>query len=54
MVETPSASIAGPQVHGRVCGPITTARIKVATRKIAEIAGTMGINSEILKTEILK
>ena len=50
----PSASIAGPQVQGRVCGPITTARIKAATRKMAETAGTAEINAEMLKTETLK
>ena len=45
----PSASIAGPQVQGRVCGPMTTARTNAATRKMAVTAGTWGINAEMLK-----
>ena len=31
--EIPSANIAGPQVHGRVCGPTTTASTSAMTRK---------------------
>ena len=38
--EIPKASMAGPHVHGRICGPMSTARAKLATRKMAEIAGT--------------
>jgi hypothetical protein len=40
VTENPKANIAGPQDQGRVCGPMTTARIKAAARKMAETAGT--------------
>jgi hypothetical protein len=37
--DIPSASKAGPQVHARVCGPMTTARTKAATKKMDETMG---------------
>jgi hypothetical protein len=41
-VASPRASIAGPHVHARVCGPITTAITKAMTRKIDETTGMIG------------
>ena len=39
--ESPSAIIAGPQLHGRVCGPINTAKTSDRTRKSEETTGMM-------------
>jgi hypothetical protein len=40
--ENPNASMAGPQVHERVWGPIITASTSEMTRKMDEMAGMLG------------
>ena len=50
----PSANIAGPQLQGRVCGPIPTANTSAMTKKTEENAGIWEEKAEKLKTEKLK
>lgn len=42
----PSDSIAGPDDHGRVCGPTTTASTNDRTRNMEEIVGMDGIGRQ--------